>query len=1177
MANTNLRGEDLIRHCGLNDEGKAVEQMDQHAFHRLIAFKLASNGFEVPPARNGNAESENQVLQLASDLFHKYAEQSRLLTGHLNPPDRRIQDFLDDALASTGITIKLPTAAINMDRYGMARQLSIPDDPSVSEFHNGQMDSYRLCNGVLHNPLNDRRTTKGVFHIADYGLPIPADKIKVPLVTYARLLEAALQPPDDLNLLPYTAGWKNPVRSMVSTMLRPLACPEVPNVSPEKRMEVRFFVPGGCVSNIDFVESIFGNAGDPSLPENDAGLDTHHWTGTSGCVILAPHIRGLNKKALGLPHLSDATDDQKATGMCWENEDDQYNNGQPFKITLRDKRGIMVTILADNYFGYCKKEVKTQIGLTANIFGLAEEEHAGGAIAFKSYSLGTNFYPDEAIVGTSHTFEEAIKLLGNTVIVHPKGYATDKKYTNIHILPQDMSVDLNAQNATWTKNGETQSIRVLPGHTYLHPSGYKIRLEKHPESTAFKLIGTAGEGTFCHKPSTVSGGGKSEISKSLNDAVIYGSIYIGDFEKDMALVKDILERDYSNCFDPQYAKQQSRSPERKILSMERSLGSVVKLLTPNSEYTKEHCEFIHSIPSHIRSIVFAIKRFYKPEWGEDYAKHFSVDTVNGSPGHELKLDGRKLSGTYLRVGHDKASGGWRTYKLRQDFIAASKVQMEDDITASIVVPRSQIPNLPAEYDMFESLKISQNCEWRLFQRPDDAILPGFDQQTEEDLAGDQVFVSNFKPIYEEEMRDLSEQVDFYEILTEPMKKHMKRCIKEGGVNICSAKPRIWNGQQTKNPRYLQVRPDVAKPQDKYLAELGTRLYRRIPASDPCVFPVAGVISGRRNNPPDEINGMKILPLCVFNPIHYQELPELFMDFVCSVTGKSPSTTGAGSEGALTKGPFNAINATADLNNTLVSMLLTGYGGFSSAAGYIGPNYKVDHDISLLIPEVWCRMAPKERTAEWLIKNGELEKIDDYEVDTPEGKKTINASRLGYRITDKFVAHYFGRVFDNPAAAINEDMLKPELQSEEVFMDGIENLCDAQMKSALNYFKDGTIKYACPLLKIVLHVMAYGHYEGKSIHDPEIRALFTREAMLKSDWYKQRLVTKQQRDTVRLMSNIKALEDFMNRPGYAMEAARLGVHDRLNAAHKELARVSSDKYLEELVGTLGADPIVFDEA
>lgn len=299
-------------------------------------------------------------------------------------------------------------------------------------------------------------------------------------------------------------------------------------------------------------------------------------------------------------------------------------------------------------------------------------------------------------------------------------------------------------------------------------------------------------------------------------------------------------------------------------------------------------------------------------------------------------------------------------------------------------------------------------------------------------------------------------------------------------------------------------------------------------------------------------------------------------FTCDCR-KSPSTTGAGSEGALTKGPFNAINATADLNNAMVSLLLTGYGGFSSAAGYIGPNYKVDHDISLLIPEVWCRMTPEERTAEWLIKNGELEKIDDFELDTAEGKKTIYASRLGYRITDKFVAHYFGRVFDNPAAAINEDMLKPELQSLEVFADGIENLCDAQRKSALNYFKDGTIKYACPLLKVVLHVMAYGHYENKSIQDPEIRAMFTREAMLKSDWYKQRLVTKQQRDTVLCMRNIKALEDFMGRPGYAVEAARLGVHDRLKEAQKELARVSSSSYLKWLEGTLGADPIVFEEA
>ena len=38
-------------------------------------------------------------------------------------------------------------------------------------------------------------------------------------------------------------------------------------------MEIRFFAPGSLVSNLDFVESIFGNGGDPYLPENDAALD----------------------------------------------------------------------------------------------------------------------------------------------------------------------------------------------------------------------------------------------------------------------------------------------------------------------------------------------------------------------------------------------------------------------------------------------------------------------------------------------------------------------------------------------------------------------------------------------------------------------------------------------------------------------------------------------------------------------------------------------------------------------------------------------------------------------------------------------------------------------------------------------------------------------------------------
>jgi hypothetical protein len=37
-----------------------------------------------------------------------------------------------------------------------------------------------------------------VFHIAEGGFPIPADKVPVPIHTFAALLRAALAPPADV-------------------------------------------------------------------------------------------------------------------------------------------------------------------------------------------------------------------------------------------------------------------------------------------------------------------------------------------------------------------------------------------------------------------------------------------------------------------------------------------------------------------------------------------------------------------------------------------------------------------------------------------------------------------------------------------------------------------------------------------------------------------------------------------------------------------------------------------------------------------------------------------------------------------------------------------------------------------------------------------------------------------
>jgi hypothetical protein len=1152
---------ELERAVGLSPDG-TVWLPERRTAIRSILLKLAAMGVQLP-ADTGDQD----VLQLAADLFARYREQTRLLSEHLCPADRRIQNYIDRLLAAVEFPepVRLPGETLILDHYGLARELSLPVD--ADSWQNELVSSYRLDNGVLHNPVNDRRTTQGVFHVAEGGLPIPADKTRVPLRTFVHLLQEALRPAPHLLRLPFAANWAEPVETMVSLLLRPLVCPEVPRVAPEKRNEIRFFAPGGLVSNLDFVESIFGNAGDPYLPNNDAALDVDGWTGHSGCVILAPHLTRLRKKDVGLPHVSRATEVERAAGMSWESENELYNEGRPFKATSRGMEGVMVTILADNYFGYCKKEVKTQIGYSANLFGMAEEEHAGGALAFATFNLGDRFTPDLVrVVGANHRFAEVLALVGQRAKYHESGYATDAIYPEIHYMPEDMEIDVHRQDIKWTSKGQEQHLKLLPGRIYIHPSGYKIRMTKHRAAPSWRLIGTVPEGAFCHKPCTVSGGGKSEISKSLVDAVLPGSFYVGSFDDDMALVQAIFDRDYDDARLAEPRPSEGRGPSRPILSPERSLGSVIKLLTPNpAEFTPGYNAWLESIPNYVRALVFVIKRFYRAEWGADWRSHFSVDIINGAPGHELKYEGRRLVANYLRIGREE-SGAWRTYKLRQDFVAADKVQMEDDITASVVVPARRLVGLPGEYDGHPSLKLSQNCEFRLFQRPDDAIHPGLDRQTEEDMAGPGLFCSNFQPLDREDTQRIVEDVAVHDAFTPPMREHVARnaARTDDGFSICSAQPRLIGGKPTKNPRYLQLRPDLARPRDRYVAEMGARLNRRLPLHKPLLFPVISVLSGRRNNRPED----GIRALCVYGPIHYQELPELFMDYVCSVTGTSPSTTGAGSEGALTKGPFNALAATADLNNALVSMLLTGYAGFSSAAGFIGPRYRVDHDISLLIPEIWCRLFPHERDPKRLIEAGHLEQLRDFEY----AGKTVLASRLGWRITAKFVHNFFGRVFDNPTTVLTEEILRPETQDLAVFADGVNNIVEAQQRVATQYFADGTIDDACPPLKALLHIMAHGQYEGKDASHPEIRALFTRESLLASNWYQERLAIKQKRDASLWQHHVRSLTEFLARAGHREEAERLGIAKRLEHACAELERVSAPEYLTSLVGTIGADPI-----
>ena len=1136
---------------------------------RYINLQLAALG---QPLFHDNEEDELKLcspkfMDLTQGLIKSFREKSRLLSNHLSPVDSRIQTFINDYLADVKMDkpFALPNNSLELTQKGHARELSLP--PNGKSFKSENITSHRIKQGILNNPLHDKRTTKGTFHIVEGDLPVPLDKKEVPKVAFAHFLNSAFSPSDELKTLPFTADQKDKAKLMVSLLMRPMVCPEAKGITSKKSLEVRFFAPGSLVSNLDFVESIFGNAGDPNLAQNDSALDTEHWTGHTGCIVLAPQLRTLKKKDVGLPHVDYATERQKNDGMCWEDENELYNDGGAFKITCRDDRGVVVTIIADNYFGYSKKEIKTQIGYSANLFGLVEEEHSGGAIAFSRAVMGDIVDGAEfsSKFGNKFKFEDVKLLLGDRIDVKPEYYAVDKKYPDIIYLPEFAYINTNTNSITWSHNNQDQKLILSPDKTYVHPTGNKFRLERHGSVSMWRIVNTVPEGIFCHKPCTVSGGGKSEISKSMQNAITYSAFNIVDIDEDFKKADEIIEYNYST----RWANYDASLPaSRTFLSPERTLGSAVKLLTPSEKNNEEFNEFLRNIPVHIRSLVLFVKRLYRQDHGAlNWKDLMSVEIINGQKGTGLQYNNNPVIGSYVRIGFNQ-KGTWLLNKLRSDFAPSQKIQMEDDISASITLPRDRFKNLNSQYEN-KSLKVVANCEAHLFQRPDEAIVRGYDKGAELDLVSPNTYLTNYELLNKEDAEKIFEDAINFDKYTQPVKDLIIDVLESPNDDEYFALPshtRIVDGEPTKNPRYLERNIQITETENSYLGEIGVRLSRKIKSEDPVIDVVNAVLPGRRNNPVDKKAGIR--PLAVYNPIHYQEAPELFMDFICSLTGKSPSTTGAGSEGALTKGPFNMLTPTTDLNNALLSHILTESNAFSTAAGYVGAENKVDHDISLLIPEIWARLKPEDRDPKVLIKNGSLEKIDDFE---HNGQKIL-ASRLGYRITDTFSVRCLNRLFDEPIEVFKERLLKPELQGLEDYVDGINNIVEAQEKVALSYFKDGSVESAIPPLKILLHIMAYGSYEGKEISDPELRKYFERDYVINSDWYLERLKLKQSKDVKFYNDQIAYLEDFIANSNNASIVTEMNLNDRLLKVKKMQKEASSKAYIKRLVGTIGADPL-----
>ena len=127
----------------------------------------------------------DDLLDIADDLLRNYRQHRRLLQDYRCPADQRIQDFVNGYLLRNGVDdqLALPAVSFVLDAPGQAAELSLPVEDD--RFESPWITSYRVKQGVLHNPQKDRRTTEGVFHVVEGGLPVAWDKKAVPVAAVA--------------------------------------------------------------------------------------------------------------------------------------------------------------------------------------------------------------------------------------------------------------------------------------------------------------------------------------------------------------------------------------------------------------------------------------------------------------------------------------------------------------------------------------------------------------------------------------------------------------------------------------------------------------------------------------------------------------------------------------------------------------------------------------------------------------------------------------------------------------------------------------------------------------------------------------------------------------------------------------------------------------------------------
>jgi hypothetical protein len=202
-------------------------------------------------------------------------------------------------------------------------------------------------------------------------------------------------------------------------------------------------------------------------------------------VILAPHLTHVPKHLLGLPHWDAATPLQRRDGMCYKSEGELYNGGSAFKLCARDERGVVVTLIADNYFGYCKKEVKTQISYSANLFGRRRRAFRRRA-GVSELQRGQEY--TDLTAGDDYSLQEVLERDPERFVLQLAGHAIDRLQRNVVLVPAKSTFSLRSQTVSWPGRWRDLVDQVAGRQDLYGP-------ERLPDADGVRRVPIVGSGT----------------------------------------------------------------------------------------------------------------------------------------------------------------------------------------------------------------------------------------------------------------------------------------------------------------------------------------------------------------------------------------------------------------------------------------------------------------------------------------------------------------------------------------------------------------------------------------------------------------------------------------------------------------------------------------------------------